>query len=64
MKLAAGEIVEIGGEKAVVKKVSAIPTMLKRAGKYIPMVRVYWSVGKKRGHSDCVVEGDLEVVCG
>ena len=70
MKIAKGETVTVNGEEATVTKVSALPRGIvdgdSKPGqvKVTPMYRVYWSIGKRKGHADAVAGEGVEVVCG
>jgi hypothetical protein len=70
MKVAKGEIVTINGEEATVTKVSALPRGIidgeSKPGqvKVTPMYRIYWSIGKRKGHTDAVLTDGIEVACG
>ena len=70
MKVAKGETVTVNGEDATVTKVSAIPRGVidgnAKPGqiKVTPMYRIYWAIGKHKGHTDAVVGDGVEVVLG
>jgi len=64
MKIAVGEVITVGGTDAIITKVSRMPQMIRRGIKFSPTMRVYYNQGKKKGHCDCEVPKDIEVVFG
>lgn len=64
MKIAKDEVITVGGQDATITKVSRMPQMIHREGKFYQTMRVYYKQGKKQGHCDCEVPQDMEVVFG
>jgi len=70
MKVAKGEVVTVNGEEAIVTKVLGLPRGIidgnSKPGhvKVTPMYRIYWRIGKRKGHTDAVIGNGVEIVCG